>query len=102
MAAIDTLKNELADLLIQQAKGAGVELKADLESVRVYAAARMAHLATCVGQPGYQDAVLAEAQNIAMEAAIKALDQAAAADARLLGIVQGALAIGSKALIAAI
>ncbi len=102
MTALDTLKHELADLLIEQAKGAGVDLKESLDGVRVYAAERMAHLATCVGEPGYQEAVIAEAQNVAMEAAIRAIDQAAAADARLLGIIQGALAIGSKVLVAAV
>lgn len=98
MSNVDQLKSQLATLLVDQATSAGKELKADLEAVRVYAAARLAHLATCVGQPGYQEAVVAEANNIAMEAAIAAIDQADATDARLVGIVQGALAVGAKAI----
>lgn len=102
MADLDQLKNELTALLVDQAKAAGKELKADLESVRAYAAARLAHLVTCVGQPGYQEALIAEANNVAMEAAITAIDQAEAADARLVGIVQGVLAVGAKVLAAAV
>lgn len=102
MSNFDQIKSELAALLVDQAKAAGKDLKADLDAVRVYAAARLAHLATCVGQPGYQEAVIAEANNIAMEAAITAIDQAEAADARLVGIVQGALAVGGKVLATAV
>ena len=54
------------------------------------------------GQPGYQEALIAEANNVAMEAAITAIDQAEAADARLVGIVQGVLAVGAKVLAAAV
>lgn len=98
MSNLDTIKNELAAMVIDQAKGAGVELKADLDGVRAYAAERMTHLSSCVGQPGYIEAVQAEAQNVAMEAAIRAIDQADSADARLVAIVQGALAVGAKAI----
>lgn len=98
--SLDTIKNDFAAMLIEQLKSAGSSLKDDLEAVRAYAAERMAHLAKCVGEPGYLEAVKAEAQNVAMEAAARAIDQADATDARLLGIIQGALAIASKALVA--
>lgn len=101
-SSLDTIKTELSAMLIEQLKATGSSLKDDLDSVRAYAAERMAHLATCVGQPGYLEAVEAEAQNVAMEAAARAIDQADAADARAVAIIQGALAIGSKALTLAV
>lgn len=93
---------EFVDLAISQAREAGLELKGNLESVRVYAAGRLAHLATCVGQPGYAEAVKAEANNVAMEAAAAAIDSADQVDARLVSLFSGALAVGAKALTVAI
>lgn len=92
------LGQDLADMLVAQAHQAGSDLRIDLESVRAYAAERMAHLATCVGQPGYFEAVEAEAHSVALEAAGRAIDQADASDARLVGIIQGALTVGAKAI----
>lgn len=96
--ALKEIGKDLADMLVEQARDAGVELKEDIESVRAYAAERMAHLATCVGQPGYLEAVRAEAESVALESAGRAIDQADASDARLVSIIQGALAVGAKAI----
>ena len=89
-----TLKNMLEIAL--------AEISADLEStvdgVAAYAAQRMAVLATLVGQPGYEEAVIAERDNVAMFAGIGAVDTADAAAQRLLGIVQGVLSLGAQLL----
>jgi hypothetical protein len=52
----DTIKelgDELADLLKEQAKGAGADAIVELEEVKAYVAERMTHLASIGGEPGY-------------------------------------------------
>lgn len=68
-------------------------------SVAAYAAQRAAHLATIFGEPGFDEAVKAEIQNVALEAGIAAVDSADAADARIVGIITGALKVGVAALV---
>ena len=89
---------DFVDLAISQAKDAGLALRDDLEAVRIYAAERLAHLASCVGQPGYAEAVSIEANNVAMQAAIKSIDAADEVDARIIALLSGALAVGAKAI----
>lgn len=69
------------------------------ESVARYAAARAAHLAKIIGEPGYDEAVKAEIQNVALEAGIAAVDSADAADVRVVSLIEGALKIGIAALV---
>lgn len=88
----------LGDLLEETAKEIGRELRGDMKSVRAYAAQRMAHLATGIGEPGYTEALKAERDAILLKAAGKAVKNADAVDRRFHMIVETALTIGSRAL----
>lgn len=67
-------------------------------NVAGYAAERAAHLERAVGQPGFAEAVRAERDAVALYAGLAAVGEADAVDDHLLGIVQGALALGARAL----
>lgn len=95
---LNQLGQEFVELLRQNAIEAGRELTSDLTEVKDYAAARMQHLSTIVGEPGFREALIAERDNVALKAAGRAINRADAFDARILGVVEGALAIGSRAL----
>lgn len=98
--ALKSIAQEFVDLLKTNAVEAGKNLADDLNAVREYAAARMAHLSTIAAEPGFRQALIAERDSLALMAAGRAIDEGDAFDARLIGIVEGALAIGSKALAA--
>jgi hypothetical protein len=86
------LKDAIAETGATLAKGA--------DELALYVAGRSAHLATLVEDPGFDLAIRAERDAVALEAGLAAVEQAEAADARLLGIFQGVLAMGAKALAA--
>lgn len=92
------MEQDLFDLLESAVAETGRELGDSLESIRTYAAEQMAQLALGVGQPGFQEAVQAARDNVALRAALDLTANADAADARIVGILQGALAIGARAL----
>lgn len=98
----NTLGQEFLELLTQNAVEAGRELTSDLNEISDYAAARMQHLSTLVGQPGWREALVAERDNVALKAAGRAIDRGDAFDSRILSITEGALAIGARALSALI
>lgn len=101
----ETLKDITDDFvksLREHAIDAGKELVGDLNEVRDYVAARMQHLAKAVTEPGFRAALIAERDSIAMKAAGRAIDRADAFDARIAGIIEGTLIVGSRALAAAI
>lgn len=77
------------------------ELKMDAQAMSLYIAERAAHLATLVGQKGFEQAVIAERDAVALKAAIEIGRTAAGIDQRLIGIIQSALLFGAKALAAA-
>lgn len=98
--SLKQLANDLVELLKQNAVEAGRELVGDLNTVKDYAATRMQHLSTIVAEPGFREALIAERDNVVLKAAGRAIDRGDAFDARLVGIAEGALAIGAKALAA--
>lgn len=100
MAALNAQKigDELAGLLETNAIEGGASLRADAKAVAAYASERLAHLKSISGQAGFREAVKAEADNIALFAAKRAIDAGKAIDARIVGIIDGALTIGLKAL----
>lgn len=69
-----------------------------LAGVRQYAAERMAHLATIVGEPGYDEALIAERDSVALQAGLKACREGDAVDAELVGMIGGVLGVGARAL----
>lgn len=95
------MTNEIGKLFEDSVRGLGVDLRKAGRDLQLYVAGRVAHLATLVGQAGYQEAVEAEARNVALEAAISAVTQADATDQRIVGIIQGVLSYGAVALAAA-
>lgn len=94
----DTMARDFVELLRQNAVETGRELASDLDEIRVYTASRMAHLAAIAGEPGFREALVAERDNVALKAAGRAINRADAVDARLVGMVEGALGIASRAL----
>lgn len=92
--------NDLVEMLRVEASAAGRDLQTALDDIRLYTAQRAAHLSTLVGQPGFQDAVRIERDNVALHAGIVASQQADAADNRLVGIIQAGLAILARVPIA--
>jgi uncharacterized protein with GYD domain len=95
---LETMTADFVGLLKANAIEVGQELVDDLNAVREYAAVRMAHLATCVGQPGFSTAVRAERDNVALRACVKAANRGDNIDGRILGFIEGALVIASRAL----
>lgn len=92
---------QLGDLLTDAAAEMGHQLQGELAEVTAYAAQRTTHLSTIVGQPGFDQALRAERDAVALKAGIGAVHSADAADARIVGIIQGVLAIGAAAIAAA-
>ncbi len=90
-ADVDAVVQSITDQLEVFALQTGRFLQADVTDVGMYAAQRAAHLATLVGQPGFEDAVLAERDNVVLKAGILAARRGDAVDQRLIGIIQGAL-----------
>lgn len=90
--------NELLSLLSDAAKETGRNLDVSQQKLREVAATQMAQLALAVGEPGYDRAVIAARDIIALEAGLQLHSAASAADSRLVGIIQGALFFGAKAL----
>jgi hypothetical protein len=72
------------------------EVRAESNSVRIYAAEIMADLAAAVGEPGYNEALLAARDAIALRAGVSAVDSADAADREVLGLIYGFLAGGVR------
>jgi hypothetical protein len=90
----DTFK----ELLEKTVRETATELKVGAAELALYASERAAHLSSIVGQPGFNAAVQAERDNVAIKGAIKLQDQATRADERFLGLIHGALAFGASAL----
>jgi hypothetical protein len=74
-----------------EAQEAGSELGDLGEQTRQYAATRAAYLATLAGQPGFEEAAKAEAQNVMAEAAKNAVRGADMVHERVLALLRGAL-----------
>ena len=92
------MTNDIGTLLLNAARETGVDLRRSAADVTVYVAGRTAHLATIAGQPGFHEALIAEADSVAIYAGINAVSTADDADKRLLGIIEGALMVGVSAL----
>ena len=94
-----SIGDQLAALIKEHAEELDDSLTGDLKVVAAYANERLQHLKSIANQPGFRLAVIAERDSIALKAAGRAIDQAVAADARLIGIVDGAISIGLGAIL---
>lgn len=90
--------DQFMDLLTSAAEETGTDLTESLDSVRTVVAEQMAKLSLVVGEPGYDRAVKAARDNVALAAGLAAVEDADAADGRIIGIIQGALFFGAKTL----
>jgi len=77
----------------------GLKLGTDTELVRSYTQERTEALARATGEAGYAVALEAEAMNVALYAAGRAVDVADAADAALVQTFKTVLAIGVRLLV---
>src|SRR5688500_10084803 len=93
------LKDSFEKMLKDALRETGASLQQRAKEVAQYMAERTAHLSTIVGEPGFEQALRAERNNIALKAGLKVADNAEAADQRLVGIIQGALSVAAGALI---
>ena len=90
---------ERSDAVAGAAKRLGKGLEANMDELRTYASERMLHLSTLIGQAGYEEALVAERDNVALKAGLLAVDSADRADAELVGVITGAMVVGARALI---
>lgn len=77
----------------------GVSIATSAIEVQRYANQRAEHLATILGQPGYQEALHAEGLNVALFAAGKEIEEADKLDAKLVHVLTTALAVMVRVLI---
>ena len=88
------IKDDFEMLLTSVVKGTSISAA----KVAAYASDQAVSLSGLVGQPGYQEAVIAARDNVALQAGIYASEQADATDSRIIGVLEGALFMGAKVL----
>lgn len=91
-------EKEFVRLIEDAVKETGVELTQTAAHVAAYMNERAIHLASISGQPGFDQALRAERNNVALRAGISVAHNADQADARMLGLFQGLLGMGAAAL----
>ena len=94
---MDTTK-QFKQLLADAVKETGVDLKESLDSVAEFMSARALHLYTIVNEPGFIQALRAERNRTAIHAGLQVAVDADKADHRILGLIQGALALAASAI----
>ena len=92
------MSSQFKALLEAAVKETGADLGKSKDEVAMYMSERTAHLAQIVGFEGFDMAVVAERDNVALFAGLHAVAQSDSIRDRILGIIQGALFIGASAL----
>lgn len=96
------MKQEITNVLNQLLDDTKVQIDTSRAELALYLADSTTRLANSVGQPGYAEALIAERDNVLLEAGIAATDVAATADcvarARLIGGIQAVLGLGAHML----
>lgn len=85
----------VGDAIEQAAARLGKTLGVHGAELRAYAAERVVHLATIAGQAGFEEALVAERDNMALKIGIATVDAADDSDRELLGVLLGALAVAA-------
>ena len=93
------LAQEFERILRDTSTRLGVDLKENLDEVRSYAAEQMIALSLAVDEPGYAEVLVAAGTNVALMAVAAGVESADVLDRELVGTINGALAIGARALI---
>lgn len=94
------LKGQFLELLKSNGVAARDDLVNAAERVSEYAAEQALQLAPLVADAGFMLAVGAAAENVLMRSGLRIVAQADATDARFVGLLEGGLAIGARALAA--
>jgi hypothetical protein len=76
----------------------GTELEEAHDTIATYMSERAMHLSTIVAEPGFDQAVTAERNNVALRAGLAVDDAANAIDQQLVGMIAGALRFAAVAL----
>jgi len=92
------IKDQLKELLETTLKEAGMSLEQDAQELLAYTQERINHLQSMVGQPGFDEAVLVERDNVLLKAGLIAAGEADQMDARILALIQGILLVAVTAL----
>ncbi len=88
--------DELVDLVKHSAADLGKEV--NLDALKIAARDQSRLLAKAIREPGYRRALKSARNSVAMAAGIDAVNVADAADAKLLGLIEGALGITARVL----
>lgn len=84
---------QLESLIADALKETGATAQLSAKEMVVEAQASAMRLSAAIGQPGYDEALRAERDVLALKAGLKLVAQADAADARVVGIIQGAIGL---------
>lgn len=95
--ALDT-KKQFRQLLEDAVKETGADIEESLDTVVLFMSERALHLSTIAHEPGFTQALRAERNRVAIHAGLSVAEDADSSDHRILGLIQGALALAAGAL----
>lgn len=93
--------DEFTDQLRVLARETGRDLGSGSARLNAYAGERIEHLSRIAGEPGFEEAVRAEAHNIMLEAGMLAVEAADRADERVRLAVQATVRFAARVIYAA-
>jgi hypothetical protein len=96
----DQLGNDLLEVVKSTAADLGISLKDDLSETAKYTAERLRHISASVNDPNFTQIVRIESENIALNAARSAIVAGDKTDQAFKNVIQGALNIAARVLIA--
>jgi hypothetical protein len=88
------MEQEFLDILNDLKIGA----EEDRAELAEYASERALSLSVAVGQPGYDEALTAARDSVALKAGVMVVEDADSVDMHLLGLIAGALAFAARML----
>ena len=94
------IQADFQQLLQQAAQEQGRQFQQSTATLAAFAAERSADLALITGEAGFGEAVESAARSVLLQMGIEAIESADAADARVVGLIHGALTFAARALTA--
>lgn len=100
--SLERIGEDLVGLIVDQAREVGQAVADDLDAVALYASQRADHLSLVLasGEPGFEDALVAERDNVVLRAAVASVERADDLDSRILTVASRAIRIAATALAA--
>lgn len=95
---VKSLGSELVAMLETAYKDEGRSIAFDTKALATYAAEEAKVLSLAISEPGFDQAIKAARDNLAMKAGLAAVVVGDRADARFYGILEGGLAIAARAI----